>query len=70
MIPSGESAFLDANPFLHYFTAHPRYGAAAKRLLDCIVTRNLTGFISGFPAQYGRSECVLATDHEQIPDGL
>jgi predicted nucleic acid-binding protein len=46
MIPSGESAFLDANPFLHYFTAHPRYGAAAKRLLDRIETKDLTGFTS------------------------
>jgi predicted nucleic acid-binding protein len=45
-IPSGTAVFLDANPFLHYFTAHPKYGLAAERLIDRIENRDLVGFTS------------------------
>jgi predicted nucleic acid-binding protein len=42
----GQAVFLDANPFLYYFTAHPRHGAACKKLLDRIETKDLIGFTS------------------------
>src|SRR4051794_36437860 len=42
----GAAIFVDANPFLHYFTAHPRYGPAGKRLLDRIELKDVVGFTS------------------------
>jgi predicted nucleic acid-binding protein len=45
-IPAGQSVFVDANVFLHYFTMHPRYGAASKTLLDRIDNHEITGFTS------------------------
>ncbi len=45
-IPSGASSFIDANPFLHYFTAHPRHGAMAERLVDRIENKVIVGFTS------------------------
>jgi hypothetical protein len=33
-LAAGQSVFVDANVFLHYFTMHPRYGPACKKLLD------------------------------------
>jgi predicted nucleic acid-binding protein len=43
-IPDGEAVFLDANPFLHYFTAHARYGAVAQRLIDRIENQIIVGY--------------------------
>jgi len=45
-IPAGESVFVDANVFLHYFTMHPRYGAACQTFLDRIQIREVSGFTS------------------------
>lgn len=45
-IPAGASIFLDANVFLHYFTAHRRYGAAAETLLDRVESQDVIGFTS------------------------
>src|SRR5207249_3476926 len=43
---AGQSVFVDANVFLHYFTMHPRYGAACKTFLERIENHELTGFTS------------------------
>src|SRR5262245_31437498 len=45
-IPSGQAVFVDANPFLHYFTAHASYGTASQKLLHRIETKDLAGFTS------------------------
>jgi predicted nucleic acid-binding protein len=45
-IAAGESVFIDANVFLHYFTMHPRYGAACQTLLDRIQNQEIAGFTS------------------------
>ena len=44
VIPAGQSVFVDANVFLHYFTMHPHYGAACHALLDRMQNREITGF--------------------------
>ncbi len=46
VIPVGQSLFVDANVLLHYFTMHPRYGAACQKLLDRIDNQDLVGFTS------------------------
>jgi predicted nucleic acid-binding protein len=43
-IAVGQSVFVDANVFLHYFTMHPRYGPACQKLLDRIDNHEITGF--------------------------
>jgi predicted nucleic acid-binding protein len=43
---AGQVIFVDANVFLYYFTAHPRYGPACQKLLDRIENKELTGFTS------------------------
>src|SRR5271155_1348447 len=45
-IAAGSTVFVDANAFLHYFTAHPRYGAACQKLLDRIENKEITGLTS------------------------
>jgi predicted nucleic acid-binding protein len=45
-LATGQSVFVDANVFLHYFTMHPRYGPACQKLLDRIENHDLTGFTS------------------------
>jgi predicted nucleic acid-binding protein len=45
-ITAGLSIFVDANPFLYYFTAHPRYGAACQKLLDRIENKDISGMTS------------------------
>jgi predicted nucleic acid-binding protein len=45
-IPVGLVIFVDANPLLYYFTAHPRYGSACQKLLDRIEKKEITGFTS------------------------
>jgi predicted nucleic acid-binding protein len=43
---AGQPIFVDANSFLYYFTAHPRYGPACDKLLERIENKDLTGFTS------------------------
>jgi len=45
-IQAGLSFFMDANPLLYYFTAHPRFGTASQSLLDRIERQDVTGFTS------------------------
>jgi predicted nucleic acid-binding protein len=45
-LAAGQSLFVDANVFLHYFTMHPRYGSACQKLLDRIDNHELVGFTS------------------------
>jgi predicted nucleic acid-binding protein len=45
-IPAGLAVFVDANPLLYYFTAHPRYGPACQKLLHRIETKDITAFTS------------------------
>jgi len=45
-ITAGQTVFVDANVFLHYFTAHPRFGPACHKLLDRIDNKEITGFTS------------------------
>lgn len=45
-IPAGLYVFVDANPLLYYFTAHPRYGPSCQKLLDRIENKEITGFTS------------------------
>lgn len=45
-IPTGEAVFVDANPFLYYFTAHPAYGVACQELLQRVENKDLLGFTS------------------------
>jgi predicted nucleic acid-binding protein len=45
-IAAGQSVFVDANVFLHYFTMHSRYGPACQKLLDRIENHEITGFTS------------------------
>src|SRR5580704_6181933 len=45
-ILGGQAIFVDANVFLYYFTAHPKYGSACKNLLDRIENREIVGFTS------------------------
>jgi predicted nucleic acid-binding protein len=45
-IAAGVAVFVDANPLLYYFTAHPRYGAACQKLLDRIARQEITGLTS------------------------
>jgi predicted nucleic acid-binding protein len=45
-LAAGLAVFVDGNPLLYYFTAHPRYGAACQKLLDRIDNKDLTGFTS------------------------
>jgi predicted nucleic acid-binding protein len=45
-LAAGQSIFVDANVFLHYFTMHPRYDPACKGLLDRIENHEITGFTS------------------------
>jgi predicted nucleic acid-binding protein len=43
---AGQSVFVDANVFLYYFTMHPRYGPACKKLLDRIDNHEIIGLTS------------------------
>jgi predicted nucleic acid-binding protein len=45
-LTTGQSVFVDANVFLHYFTMHPRFGTACQKLLDRVENRDLAGFSS------------------------
>jgi predicted nucleic acid-binding protein len=45
-IPAGLALFVDANPLLYYFTAHPRYGPACQTLLDRIENKDISGYTS------------------------
>jgi predicted nucleic acid-binding protein len=45
-LAAGQSVFVDANVFLHYFTMHARYGPACQRFLERIDNHELTGFTS------------------------
>ena len=47
-ISSGMVVFVDANPLLYYFTAHPRYGPACQELLDRIENKDITGITSAY----------------------
>ena len=45
-IPAGLAVFVDANPLLYYFTAHPRYGPDCQQFLDRIENKEISGFTS------------------------
>lgn len=45
-IPTGLAVFVDANPLLYYFTAHPLYGASCQMLLDRIENKDISGYTS------------------------
>ena len=45
-LAAGLTVFVDANPFLYYFTAHARYGAACKKLFDRIENKEIAGLTS------------------------
>jgi predicted nucleic acid-binding protein len=45
-LAAGQSVFVDANVFLHYFTMHPRYAPACHKFLERIENHELTGFTS------------------------
>lgn len=45
-IPLGSSVFIDANTFVYDFSAHQKYGAACKQLLQRIARQELQGFTS------------------------
>jgi predicted nucleic acid-binding protein len=45
-IPHGSSVFIDANPLIYDFSAHPQYGASCKQLLGRIARQELQGFTS------------------------
>jgi predicted nucleic acid-binding protein len=45
-LAAGQSIFVDANVLLHYFTMHPRYGSACKKLLDRVENQEINGFTS------------------------
>jgi predicted nucleic acid-binding protein len=45
-IAGGQALFVDANVFLYYFTAHPKYGSACKNLLDRIENKEIVAFTS------------------------
>ena len=45
-LPAGVTVFVDANPLLYYFTAHPRFGPSCQKLLDRIENKEIAGFTS------------------------
>jgi predicted nucleic acid-binding protein len=45
-IPAGQAIFVDANPLIYHFSAHPRYGATCTRLLERIELQEIQGFTS------------------------
>jgi len=45
-IPAGESIFVDANPFIYYFSSDPVFGAACDRLLRRIEKLEVAAFTS------------------------
>lgn len=45
-VPSGSILFVDANIFLYYFTAHPRFGPACSLFLDRVEKGDLQGVTS------------------------
>jgi predicted nucleic acid-binding protein len=45
-VTGGQAIFVDANVFLYYFTAHPKYGSACQNLLDRIENKEIVGFTS------------------------
>jgi predicted nucleic acid-binding protein len=42
----GQAIFVDGNILIYYFTAHYRYGASCKKLLDRIENKEIGGFTS------------------------
>jgi predicted nucleic acid-binding protein len=45
-IPAGLAVFVDSNVLLYYFTAHPRFGLACRKLLDGIENQEIIGYTS------------------------
>lgn len=45
-IPAGESVFVDANPFIFYFSSDPVFGPACDMLLRRIENQEIIGFTS------------------------
>jgi predicted nucleic acid-binding protein len=45
-LPSGESVFVDANPFVYHFSPHPVLGPACNQLLKRIEQKDLHAFTS------------------------
>jgi predicted nucleic acid-binding protein len=45
-IPTGESVFVDANPFIYYFASDPVFGPACDQLLRRIENQDIMGFTS------------------------
>jgi predicted nucleic acid-binding protein len=45
-ILAGLALFVDANPLVYHFSAHPKYGAACTRLVERIERQEVQGFTS------------------------
>lgn len=45
-ILAGLAVFVDANPLVYHFSAHPQYGAACTRLMERIERQEIQGFTS------------------------
>jgi predicted nucleic acid-binding protein len=43
---AGESIFLDSNPLVYHFAAHPAFGAASTALIERIDRKEITAFTS------------------------
>jgi predicted nucleic acid-binding protein len=45
-IPAGQAVFVDANPLIYHFSAHPKYGAACTSLVERMERQEVQGVTS------------------------